>query len=80
MNIWLNTLHFNPDFAAIIARMNEQTSPQTIIIKVGTSTLTGGTPNLSRPNMLELIRQIVHLHQSGHRVVLVSSGAMAGWT
>lgn len=57
--------------------MNQQISPQTIIIKVGTSTLTGGTPNLSRPNMLELIRQIVHLHQAGHRVVLVSSGAMA---
>lgn len=57
--------------------MEQQQSAQTIIVKVGTSTLTGGTPNLSRPNMLELIRQIVQLHQAGHRVVLVSSGAMA---
>ncbi len=50
---------------------------KTIIVKVGTSTLTGGTPRLSRPHMLDLIRQIVTLHGSGDRVVLVSSGAIA---
>lgn len=50
---------------------------QTLIIKVGTSTLTGGAKRLSRPDMLELIRQVVLLRREGWRVVLVSSGAMA---
>lgn len=50
---------------------------QTIVIKVGSSTLTNGTPRLSKPNMLELVRQIAGLHQLGYRVLLVSSGAMA---
>ena len=54
-----------------------ETLPQTIIIKIGTSTLTAGTTKLSRPHMLDIIRQLVQLHQAGHRVVLVSSGAMA---
>lgn len=50
---------------------------QTVVIKVGTSTLTGGTARLSRPHMLELIRQIVTLRRQGERVVLVTSGAIA---
>jgi glutamate 5-kinase len=48
-----------------------------IVIKVGTSTLTGGTAALNRQRMLELVQQIVRLHQQGHEVVLVSSGAQA---
>ncbi|HUF37444.1 MAG TPA: glutamate 5-kinase [Anaerolineales bacterium] len=48
-----------------------------LVIKLGTSTLTGGTPNLSRPRMADLARQIAELHQRGRRVVLVSSGAIA---
>ncbi len=50
---------------------------QLIIVKLGTSTLTGGTNRLSRPAMLEIIRQIVWLRREGQRIVLVSSGAMA---
>ena len=50
---------------------------QTIVVKVGTSTLTAGTRRLSRPAMLDLIRQIIQLQAEGNRVVLVSSGAMA---
>ncbi|MBN1681586.1 MAG: glutamate 5-kinase [Anaerolineae bacterium] len=49
----------------------------TIIVKVGTSTLTGGTQRLSRPHMLEIIRQVIMLRADGYRVVIVSSGAMA---
>lgn len=49
----------------------------TIVVKLGTSTLTGGTPRLSRPHMVDIIRQIVNLYQDGYRVVVVSSGAMA---
>ncbi len=56
---------------------NHQSQPVTIVVKLGTSTLTGGTPNLSRPQMVEIIRQIVALRQDGYRVVIVSSGAMA---
>lgn len=51
--------------------------PKTIIIKLGTSTLTDGTPRLSRPNLLNIIRQVTVLVKEGCRVVVVSSGAMA---
>lgn len=48
-----------------------------IVVKLGTSTLTNGTDRLSRPVMLELIRQVADLHVAGHQIVVVSSGAMA---
>lgn len=57
--------------------MVTEITSQTIVIKLGTSTLTGGTRRLSHPNMLEIIRQIAILYQKGHRIVVVSSGAMA---
>lgn len=50
---------------------------QLIVVKIGTSTLTDGSPRLSRPNMLDIIRQLSRLQEDGHRIVLVSSGAMA---
>lgn len=48
-----------------------------IVIKIGTSTLTQGTSKLSRRYMLELARQISHLHEKGLQIIVVSSGAMA---
>ena len=48
-----------------------------IVIKLGTSTLTNGTPHLSPPLLLELARQISRLQDGGHQVVIVSSGAIA---
>lgn len=48
-----------------------------IVIKLGTSVLTAGTRRLSRRRMLELMRQAAQLHEQGHRVVVVSSGAIA---
>ena len=48
-----------------------------MVIKLGTSTLTAGTPSLSPARMVELIRQVAALHQKGCQVVLVSSGAIA---
>jgi glutamate 5-kinase len=48
-----------------------------IVVKLGTSTLTNGTPYLSPPLMIEIARQISLLQSAGHRVVLVSSGAIA---
>lgn len=50
---------------------------KTIVIKLGTSTLTHGTKSLSRPHMLEIVKQIAELHSQGHRVILVTSGAVA---
>jgi len=48
-----------------------------IVVKLGTSTLTAGTPYLSPPHIVELVRQMSNLYHQGHEIVLVSSGAMA---
>jgi glutamate 5-kinase len=48
-----------------------------IVIKVGTSVLTDGTRHLSRQHMLGIIQQAARLHQAGHEIILVSSGAVA---
>ncbi|RME83009.1 MAG: glutamate 5-kinase [Caldilineae bacterium] len=48
-----------------------------IVVKLGTSVLTAGTPYLSRPRLLELVRQCARLRHSGIELILVSSGAMA---
>ncbi len=50
---------------------------QRIVIKLGTSVLTAGTPYLSRPRLIELVRQCARLHEAGLEIILVSSGAMA---
>lgn len=50
---------------------------KTIVIKLGTSTLTEGTARLSRPKLLDIIRQVAALVKEGIRVVVVTSGAMA---
>jgi glutamate 5-kinase len=51
--------------------------PQRIVVKLGTSTLTAGTQRINRQRMLEIVRQVARLHQQGHEMVVVSSGAMA---
>lgn len=48
-----------------------------LVIKLGTSTLTQGTKELSRRYMLEMARQITHLREQGKQIVLVTSGAVA---
>ena len=48
-----------------------------VIIKLGTSTLTGGTSRLSPPQLIELVRQCAALHTDGCQLVVTSSGAMA---
>jgi glutamate 5-kinase len=48
-----------------------------IVVKLGTSTLTAGTASLSPKRMVDLARQMAELHQEGRKVVLVSSGAIA---
>lgn len=50
---------------------------QRIVIKFGTSVLTGGTPNLDRPRIMHLVEQCAELYHQGHEIILVSSGAIA---
>ncbi|WP_026957368.1 glutamate 5-kinase [Aliagarivorans taiwanensis] len=52
-------------------------SKQTIVVKLGTSVLTGGTSKLDRAHMIELVRQFALLRKAGHQLVVVSSGAQA---
>ena len=47
------------------------------MVKLGTSTLTGGGTRLSRRAMLAIATQTAGLLEAGHQVTLVSSGAMA---
>ena len=51
--------------------------PIRIVVKLGTSTLTAGTPNLSAPRLVELVRQMAALRTDGRDVLVVSSGAIA---
>ena len=48
-----------------------------IVVKLGTSVLTGGTAYLDRAHMIELVRQCAALHQTGREIILCSSGAIA---
>ena len=50
---------------------------KTIVVKLGTSILTGGTRRIDRAHMVELVRQLATLHREGHHVVVVTSGAIA---
>ncbi len=50
---------------------------QRIVVKLGTSVLTNSTTRLSRQRMLEIVQQVAKLHQQGHEVIVVSSGAQA---
>ena len=46
-----------------------------IVVKLGTSVLTGGGRDLDRPHLVELVRQCAELHRAGHEVIITSSGA-----
>lgn len=50
---------------------------QTLVVKLGTSVLTGGSRRLNRAHIVELVRQCAQQHAAGHRIVIVTSGAMA---
>lgn len=48
-----------------------------IVVKIGTSVLTGGTTKLDQAHMVELARQCAVLHRAGHEVIVCTSGAIA---
>lgn len=52
-------------------------STKRVVIKLGTSTLTDGSPKLESPRMVDLARQIAAARTAGWQVVVVSSGAIA---
>jgi glutamate 5-kinase len=52
-------------------------SKHTVVVKVGSSTLTGSDGQLDRDYMARLAAQVRRLRDSGHRVVVVTSGAIA---
>ena len=66
----------------VIANLNKSIAmknkkQQTVVVKLGTSVLTGGTKQLDRARIVELIRQCSYLHQMGHKIIIVTSGAIA---
>ncbi|KMQ85256.1 gamma-glutamyl kinase [Lasius niger] len=50
---------------------------QTLVIKLGTSVLTGGSSCLNHAHILEIVRECAPLHKAGHRIVIVTSGGVA---
>lgn len=48
-----------------------------LVVKLGTSVLTAGTPHISPRRLLEIARQIAWLHERGVEIIIVTSGAIA---
>lgn len=57
--------------------MSENSEKQLIVVKVGSNVLTRADQKPNVTNMSALVDQMARLHASGHRIVLVSSGAVA---
>lgn len=55
---------------------SKDSKPQTLVVKIGTSSLTAATGQLALSTIAALIETLTQLRNSGHRVVLVSSGAV----
>ncbi len=49
---------------------------KTLVIKIGSSTLTTSSGQLDTANLKRLVREISQLKKSGHRIIVVSSGAI----
>jgi glutamate 5-kinase len=54
-----------------------ETNFRRIVVKLGTSTLTGGSAQLSPPRLVDLARQAAAIKGAGSSLVVVSSGAIA---
>lgn len=65
------------DKAAVHDSHAVKSASHTIVVKLGTSVLTGGTLKLDRAHMVELVRQCALLRRNGHKVIIVTSGAIA---
>ena len=56
---------------------NQEHNKKSIVVKLGTSVLTGGKLMLDQARMVDLVRQCAMLQNQGHRVVICSSAAIA---
>ena len=57
---------------------NSSTLPyRRVVIKFGTSLLTGGSDHLSQDTMSKLVAQVARLHEQGVQLLIVTSGAIA---
>jgi len=56
---------------------NASLSFRRVVVKLGTTLLTGGGSRLSEERMKSLVSQVAELHRRGVEVVMVSSGAVA---
>ncbi len=50
---------------------------QRIVVKLGTSVLTGGSRFLDSPRLVEFVRQLAEIHGQGRDIVVCTSGAIA---
>jgi len=50
---------------------------QRLVVKCGTSTLTGGTTRIAPPRLVEIAQQAAQLHAAETELIVVSSGAIA---
>ena len=57
--------------------VNVMSSSQTLVVKLGTSVLTGGSRRLDQSHMVALFRECAKQHEKGHRIIIVTSGAIA---
>ncbi len=53
-----------------------QQSNKPLIIKVGTSSITNADGLIDTEQMKNIVEQIVRLHEEGHRIILITSGAV----
>ncbi|MGP1939371.1 MAG: glutamate 5-kinase [Arsenophonus sp. ET-DL9-MAG3] len=49
---------------------------QTLVIKLGTSVLTGGSLSLNQRCIIKLVRQCVEQYKKNHQIIIVTSGAI----
>jgi len=59
------------------AKMAAMSAKLRIVVKLGTSVLTGGSRHLDQARIVELTRQCAELYHAGHDVVVCTSGAVA---
>ncbi len=57
-------------------RLSLVSSPRTVVVKVGTNVLANAAGHLDRQRIESLAGQIARIRSSGHKLVLVSSGAI----
>lgn len=64
-------------FDQVINKYSKMKKNKTIVVKLGTSVLTGNGYHLDTRHMVELVRQCALMMEQGHKIILVSSGAIA---